>query len=742
MRPDSAAVEGGWTDQPQRRVPPLFIEHFDAVKQLWGSPSMCQRGLPRTVVAHAARAHACRLLLSSGSTYGPLHKTIAALVRGSRRRGVGAAIGMGVPLGCRGRERARAPRIGNSGAAAPGRREGEETGTRNAGYCSAASIGGSGSPPPHAQGAVHGGGARRKEEAHGRAPDASHCRTASEGRRSDAVRLAAVRDGVRHSHRLAIGHWSRPPTALGASAQTPVVFLTPRFLLTKLADMPRSLLAVLCAALVSAACSEPAQAPPHPDIDPERIRTHVERLAAAEDEGGVEPGGRGEQLAVEYLTSAFTEIGLRVQQQQVQLTTITSNSDSLEISGANSNRTLLAPGDFVAWTRRHEPGTAADAEIVFVGYGISTPNQSWDDYKDVDVRGKVVLMLIGDPVSGERHLLGPLGRDFYGRRTYKFEEAERRGAAGAFLIHIDGPAEESWDVIERTSTEILDAEALDEVTNHLMVEGWITMEAADGVFDDAGMDLNELRSLAGNSTFRPVNLPLRASIETRNDIGSATSTNVVATLDGNGTESELVLLSSHWNDLPAGGPAGGHLTDAAPGNQPPGVGVMLEAARGLASEPAPTRSIVFLVVTAESQGLLGLEYYLRNPLYPVAQTRAGIHLAGFSVHPARSHISIIGFGFDALKGLVRERAAEQGRAVSRDTDPERLYYFRSGEAAYAGHDVPSIFLTSRMPPDSRARIEPAPPQDMLTAVLDARLLFHVGLRVANAGYWPSRRPLQ
>ena len=160
------------------------------------------------------RFHACRLLLSSGLTYGPLQKTIAALVRGSRRRGIGVTIGMGVPLGCRGREHARAPRIDGSGAAALGRRDDQETGARHAGHCSAASIGCSGWHRPNAQGPVPSGAAPFEGEAHESAPGASHRRAGSEGRRSNAVRLATVRDGVRHSHRLAVRHWSRVRTAL------------------------------------------------------------------------------------------------------------------------------------------------------------------------------------------------------------------------------------------------------------------------------------------------------------------------------------------------------------------------------------------------------------------------------------------------------------------------------------------------------------------------------------------------
>ena len=429
--------------------------------------------------------------------------------------------------------------------------------------------------------------------------------------------------------------------------------------------MRRPALAVQCAVLVSAACSEPALTPPYPSIDPEQIRTHLDRLTGAED-SGVEPGSPGEELALEYLTGVFTEIGLSVQEQPVHLTKITPTTGELQISGETGDRTLQLGDDFVAWTRRHVPNTSTDAEMVFVRYGISTPHHEWDDYKDLNVEGKILLMLIGDPHVGTRHLLGTLGRDIYGRRAYKFEEAERRGAAGAFLIHVDDQAREPWELIERVSKEVLDVGAPEETTTHLPVEGWITEEVAAEVFGDAGLDFEHLRRLAEEANFNPVSLPLRASIDIQNEIAAVTSTNLVATLDGEGVDPEYVLYSSHWNDLPAGAASAGHLTDGTPGNQPPGVAAVLEVARALSREPTPQRSIVFLIVTAESEGLLGLDYYLDHPIYPIARTRAALHMAGFSRHAAESHVSIIGFGFEALKGLVRERASEQFRIASAD----------------------------------------------------------------------------
>jgi Zn-dependent M28 family amino/carboxypeptidase len=506
--------------------------------------------------------------------------------------------------------------------------------------------------------------------------------------------------------------------------------------------MPRSAFAFLFAALVSSACSQPAVTPPYPAIDSERMRTHVERLATA-DAAGTEPGGRGEQLAVEYLTNTFSEIGLSVQTQTVQLTRITQTSSAMKVSGSARSRSLRARDEYVAWTRRHQSASSVDAEMVFVGYGISAPVQGWDDYKNVDVKGKVLLMLIGDPRAGQRHLLGEMAGDYFGRRQYKFDEAARRGAAGAILIHVADRIDESWDEITRLSADVLDIGATDEVTTHLPVEGWITTNAATELAKEAGLDFAELRRLAEVTNFTPVTLPLRASVEVVNVLSPVTSKNVVATLDAAKTKAEpdYVLYSSQWNHLPAGGRIGADLTDADPENQPPpGAPVLLELARALAREPARQRSFVFLVISAEAEGLLGLSYYLEYPVHPLARTRAAIHLAGFSVGGDHRRVTVIGSGYPALKGLVREQATAQFRITSADKDPERRRFFGSAEAMYTEKSVPSIFLASRPAHESsQPEARQAGPLDMSVGILDARLLFQVGIR-AGTGNWPEWKP--
>lgn len=506
--------------------------------------------------------------------------------------------------------------------------------------------------------------------------------------------------------------------------------------------MQRSALAVLCAALASAACSSPARTAPYPEIDPERIRTHIERLTAAEDAGAA-AGTHGEQLAAAYLTNEFGAMGLHVDTQTVPMTRITPRAITFSTDGTTA-RTLRPGDDFVAWTRRREPKVDGAAEMVFAGYGISAERQGWDDYKGIDVRGKIVLLLSGDPLTGKRHRLGPAGRDVYGSRDYKFQEAARRGALGAFLIHRDDRSR-PWQVVRRESSEVQDLNLSSFQVPPLLVEGWMTTEAATAILAGAGGPLEDLVDLAEQANFQPVALPLRATVSVASEIAETAAINVVATLEPRAEDKDeavanppYVLYSTHWNDLPEQAGATGHLRTNAEGNEPPGAAVMLEVARALARE-TPRQGYVFLVVTAESDGLLGLDHYLEHSIRPLAQTRAGIHIAGFGLRAAQSSVSIIGPAHQSLKVIVREATAEQFRGTTGDTSADRIDFYRSASVYYSAHGVPSIFLTSR-PPGSQADLAPGEAADLSVAVHDARLFFHIGRHVAQAPYWPGWKP--
>jgi Zn-dependent M28 family amino/carboxypeptidase len=294
-------------------------------------------------------------------------------------------------------------------------------------------------------------------------------------------------------------------------------------------------------------------------------------------------------------------------------------------------------------------------------------------------------------------------------------------------------------VIRRSSVDLLDVSHPAKSASYLAVEGWINGEAARGLFVDAGLTLDAMMPLAEHANFAPVSLPLRAAIHVQSDLTSVTSTNIVARLEGAGEAAEHVLYSAQWNRLPVGDGSRDDLTDTEAGDQPPpGVPVVLEVARALAREPKIPQSFVFLAVTAESEGLAGLDYYLSNPVYPLTGMRAAIHLAGFSMKGPGHHLSIIGPSFPALKELVRQQAAEQFRVASPDPDPERSRFYGSSEDTYRERAIPSVFLASWQASDA-VSTAPVGSADMSVAVLDAQLLFRLGRRVVTAGNWPSRQ---
>ena len=502
---------------------------------------------------------------------------------------------------------------------------------------------------------------------------------------------------------------------------------------------PRVLGAAIAAALLVASCGEPTSTTPFPAVDPAMIQAHLDQYAEAET-AGPEAGGRGERLAVAYTKRMFTEMGIPVQTPEVPLTKIRTLHASIALQGAGGARTLTEGDEVVAWSRRHEGVTTADGDLMFVGYGISAPRQGWDDYKNVDVRGKILVMLIGDPLVGQRHLLGSVGGDLYGRSRYKFDEAERRGAVGVLLIHLGERSDVTWDQIQENQAEILDPGPPGQFTAHLSIEGWLHTDAARKLFSDSGLDFDDAMSLAQETNFAAVNLPVHAVGHVESELSLITAYNVIATIPPVGTAAEYVMFSSQWNTLPAGHASGRDLTDTDPKDQPPpGASIVLELARALTHARAPHRGFVFLIVTAEPQGLIGLDSYLEHPLYAPSVTRAALHVVGFNDRASDDRrVEIVGIAYETLKGLVRAQAAEQHRIAQSDMEPERLHFFREGRVSYTLKEIPSIFLSSGKEFDPKAAA--AIPRDMSTGVLDVRLLYHVGMDIGTTNYWPAWEP--
>ncbi|TDI42660.1 MAG: M20/M25/M40 family metallo-hydrolase [Acidobacteria bacterium] len=446
----------------------------------------------------------------------------------------------------------------------------------------------------------------------------------------------------------------------------------------------------------------PACAPPSEDagtvtveFSADLLREHIETLSSDEF-GGRAPGSPGEEKTVAYLRDRFGAYGLAPGNpdgtfiQNVPLVGITSES-YVSLGRDGEEEELEGGVGYVAWTKRVVEEVSLDEELVFVGYGVVAPEYDWDDYKDVDVRGKVLVMLVNDPpVEG---IFGDEAMTYYGRWTYKYEIAAEKGAAGAFVVHETVPAGYPWEVVSGSWTgEQFDLETEDKNMGRVAVEGWFSLEVAQSLFEKAGLDFDAQKQAARDRAFRPVALGTRVTATIENTMRNVDSANVVARLEGSEAPDEVVLYVAHWDHLGTiESMEGDNIFNGAYDNAT-GVAGLLELARVLgALDPAPRRSVVFVAVTAEEQGLLGSRYYAEHPLYPANKTVAAINMDGLNIWGRTSDITVVGLGQSELDDLAREVATGQGRIVRPDPEPEKGFYYRSDHFELAKVGIPSFY---------------------------------------------------
>ena len=496
----------------------------------------------------------------------------------------------------------------------------------------------------------------------------------------------------------------------------------------------------LCAVAL-AACSQPTSRPAF-RADPDDVRAHLDALTAAELLGaGI--GSPGEAAAMKYAADAFRASGLKTSTQAIPYVKIGARTSQMTLGGGSWTRTLVAGTDYVAWTRRPEAAVSVEAPIIFAGFGIVAPEFKWDDYKNTDVTGKVVLILDDVPRNGEHDLLGTLGETYYGRALYKFEEAARHGAAAVFIIHEDAPASDTWEEIrDSVAGEILSVDSpRSNLASITPIEGWLTGAAAAGLFQSAGLDFVHSKQLSHETNFTAEALPAKASVTVTGTLSRVQSDNVIGVVEGQ--TSEYVLVTSRWNRLGAAAGAGAAMNrpdDAS------GAAVMLEAAKALAQGPPPRRTIIFLVTTAHEDGLIGLKYYAEHPIFPMGRTVAHVHFDSADLHGEHVTLKTIGPIFRGLSTILKEAASGQGRLIQTEHDPDLLFYFRLSATAFAEQGIPEVDITTMramsMPSAPRpAPVGPPPPFDSEGSVRDADLLFNFVLAVSNASNWPTlRRP--
>ncbi len=461
---------------------------------------------------------------------------------------------------------------------------------------------------------------------------------------------------------------------------------------------------VLLALLLAA----PAAATTPSGITDASLKADTAKLASDEFEGR-RPGTPGGDKAVAYITQRFAAIGLQGGNhgrwtQDVPLVTITTAPTPLTLSGGDVGRigkqvTLAYGSDVVLWTKRQvATQTLANSPVVFVGYGITAPEKGWDDYAGLDVRGKTVVFLVNDPdwqtpAAGKD--AGPFeGRamTYYGRYTYKFEEAARHGAAAAFVIHDTEPAGYGWNVITTSWTgPQIDLDSPDKGMGRVGVEGWLTKAAAERMLAAAGKDLPSLTRAAQTKGFRAVPLGLTASATLTNSIDHSASKNVIGIVPGKRFPQETVLVTAHWDHLgrcPADA-TGDDICNGAVDNAS-GVAGVLALAQAFAAGPPPARTVVFMAVTGEESGLLGSRWYAEHPVYPLALTAGGVNMDGLNVGGRTHDITISGGGKSDLDATAALLAKAQGRYVAPEPSPEKGGYFRSDHFSFAKLGVPML----------------------------------------------------
>ena len=538
-------------------------------------------------------------------------------------------------------------------------------------------------------------------------------------------------------------------------------------------------LVVLASVALFTACGRPpaptVKAPvAFPSIDGNRVLEHTKTLASDEFEGR-KPGSRGEDLTVAYIIDAFKKAGLApgnpdgtFVQKVPMVGIVTDQKAVLSFRRGGKAQTLAWRDDFVAWTKRVVDTVSVEkSDVVFVGYGVQAPEFDWDDYKGIDVKGKTMVVLVGDPpvpdpsdaTKLDERVFGGRAMTYYGRWTYKYEMGQKLGAAAVLIVHETGPAGYPFAVVQGKTAEQFSLVAPDRNMIRAAVEGWITLDQAKKLFALAGQDFEKAKAAAVTRAFKPMPLGATASVTLRNAIRTVDSRNVVARIEGSDpvAKNEYVIYTSHWDHFGIGVPVNGDNVYHGAVDNATGIGGMIELGRVYAAMPVkPKRSILMLAVTAEEQGLLGSGYYAANPLYPLPKTIGVVNMDALNVRGKTNDVTITGLGNSDLDDLAKQVAAEQGRVIRPDPDPEKGGFYRSDHFPFAQQGVPAlasgggIDYVGKPAGWGKARSDEytandyhkpsdkvKPDWDMSGAVQDLQYYWMVGYRLAQTDTFPQ-----
>ena len=431
---------------------------------------------------------------------------------------------------------------------------------------------------------------------------------------------------------------------------------------------------------------------------------HVRQLASDEF-GGRAPGTPGEEKTIEYIKAQFARIGLQPGngsdwfQTVPMVETTADESTVLNLTVAGTPQVLKFGSDMVIGTRTGQAQVnIKDSPLVFVGYGVDAPEHDWNDYAGIDVKGKTVVMLVNDPGfhAGDAKLFDGKRMTYYGRWTYKFDEAALKGASAALIIHDTEGASYGWDVVKNSwSGPQYDLPAKDDPAPRAPAQGWISADAATALFKAAGQDLSKLRAAANKRGFKPMPLDATLSLDLKSTTVEKTSRNVVGLLPGSETPDEAIVYMAHWDHLGTHeGETGDNIYNGAVDNAT-GVAGIIELAEAFRKAPTPPkRSILFLAVTLEESGLLGSKYYVAHPVVPLDKTVGVINLDALAPVGKARDITVVGQGSSQLEDLLKTVIDTQQRKAVSETNTAAGYYFRSDHFNFAKAGVPALYVDS------------------------------------------------
>ncbi|KPZ56303.1 M28 family metallopeptidase [Pseudoalteromonas sp. P1-25] len=496
-------------------------------------------------------------------------------------------------------------------------------------------------------------------------------------------------------------------------------------------------------------------------IKEDELAAHI-KVLASDKFGGRAPSSEGEKLTLDYLTTQFKALGYEPGNgdsflQKVPLVSLEADSDMvLSIGGKD----YQYKKDMVMGSSRiSEQEGIENSELVFVGYGVNAPEYNWNDYEGLDVKGKTVVMLVNDPgfATKDPALFTGDAMTYYGRWTYKYEEASRQGAAGAIIIHETAPASYPWSVVENSwSGEQFGFQKENNNMDRVAAEGWVTSDVAKELFTKAGLDFETAKANAAKGAYNVDMGDLTATVNVKNTIKKSVSYNFIATLPGSEKADEHVIYSAHWDHLGTDTTRKGDQIYNGAHDNATGTAGLIEVAEAFTKLPKhPTRSMTFLAVTAEEQGLLGSKYYAANPVIAADKTVANINMDSLNLLGKVKDMNVVGLGKSQMDDLLAKAAKEQGRTIAGDPKPSSGGYYRSDHFAFANMGIPAMYAgggtiaadedtanyRKRMSlvlrgcyhqPCDRYRDE----WDLSGAVQDLQLFYKVGFDISEQAQWP------